>query len=336
MFTLHSHDKHSLLRMRYAFRSSEAISALIAAALLWPLVGLIVPVMVALTVQSLRAGNLRKAIIAFLLLGAITLAVLGLWRVLDWFFSSAGCLVSVVSLILSAVFIYQFRLSYTKLSILAASNKGELGVTVSIVLSLATFSFFWRHAVRIGLLQQEERAVLTQRWPGQPAAQHFFGNLSAWSGMTRPSFSAVKAKVLRVIANMIQGLSIYVLFVSFGMLSFHYTMLCFIAFNLFFNKSRIGSFEGVRSMAGTIIVFWGMLLIAAFLMTRGAMALKHRARWLTRNSFEQTVASDRRPPILFLRSFLDDQVTLPTPPLHVTYWLAEPTPRRLARLPRYP
>lgn len=332
MFTLSSHDKHSLLRMRYAFRSSEAISALIAAALLLPLVGLTVPIMVTFIVHSLLAGDLRRAIFGFFFYGAIALATLALWRVLDWFFSSAGCLVSVVSLIVSAIFIYQFKLSYTKLVIVAASSQGkqgDLGVTLSIVIFLATFSFFWRHTVRVGLLQRDERAVLTQRWPGQTVAQHFFGNLLASSVITRISFRAVKVKVVRVIANMIQGLSIYLLFAFFGMLSFHVTMLGIIAFDFFFKRSGPGSFEEVRSMLGYIIAFWGILLLAVFLMTQAAMALKRRARKLTRESFEETVRSDPRPPILFLRSFLDDQVTLPRPPLYVTYWLAEPTPRRL-------
>ncbi|HWS88169.1 MAG TPA: hypothetical protein VN282_14460 [Pyrinomonadaceae bacterium] len=329
MFTLSRDDKHSLLRMRYAFRSSEALSALIAAALLWPLVGLIVPVGVMLMAQSLRAGSLRALLVSFFTSGAVTLLVLALWRMLDWFFYSAGCLVSVVSLLLSALFMYLFRVSSTQLWILAASKKSEFGVTLSVALTLATFIFFWRHTVRIGLLHREERAVITQRWPGRSVAQHFFGSLSNHRRGTRRSFSAVAATVLRTAAMMVQGLSIYVLFFMLGVALFNLTMFFLTVYYFFFDRSRVGSFEGFSLIAGYVIAFCGIMLTAAFLITQGAMALKRSARWLSRYSFEQTVAADPRPPILFLRSFADDQVTLPRPPFYVTYWLAEPNPRRL-------
>jgi hypothetical protein len=156
-----------------------------------------------------------------------------------------------------------------------------------------------------------------------------FGNLLARSSATRYSFSAVAATALRVIAKMVQGLSIYVLFFLSGVVLFNITMFFLIAFNLVYDRSRIGSLEIFYSMSGYILAFFGITLTAAFLLTQGAMALKRGARWLSRYSFEQTVKNDQGPPILFLRSFMDDQVTLPRPPLCVTYWLAEPTPRRL-------
>ena len=315
--------------MRHAFRSSEAISALLAAALLWPLTGFIVPVVVGLMLNYLRASNLRAALFFFLFLIATTLLVLGLWRALDWFFYSAGCLVSVVSLLLFVLFIYLFGLAYAKLAITAQTKQSELSITFSIAFSLAAAFFFFWHGLRVGFLELEERLVVAQRWPGQPIAQHFFGNLSAWRHTTRRSFSAIAAAALRTIAKMVQGLSIYVLFFLFGAVLFNATILSGAAFNLIYDRSRIGSFEGFFPTVGYIIAFFGMTLATAFLLTQGAMALKRSARWLSRYSFEKAVATDQRPPILFLRSFTDDQVTLPTPPLYVTYWLAEPKPRRL-------
>jgi hypothetical protein len=329
MFTLPSKDDLRLLRMRHVFRSSEAISALLAAAVLWPLVGFIVPVLVAVMITALRAGNLRGFCIVLLFSVTITLMVFALWRALDWFFFSAGCLASVVSLLLFVLFIYLFGLAFAKLAILAQAKKSELGITFSIAFSLATAFFFLWHGVRVGLLEREERPVVAQRWPGQPIALHFFGNLSAWRHTKRRSYSAIAAATLRIIAKMVQGLSMYVYFFLYGAVLFNATMLYVIAFNLIYHRSRIGSFENFFPMVGYIITFFGMTLTAAFLLTQGAMALKRSARWLSRYSFEQTVENDPRPPILFLRSFEDDQVTLPRPPLYVTYWLAEPKPRRL-------
>lgn len=328
MFTLPSKDDLKLLRMRNAFRSSEAISALLAAAVLWPLTHIVV-FGVVLTVNTLRTGNLRAVLISLLFVTTIALVGLALWLALDWFFYSAGCLVSVVSLLLFVLFIYLSGQATAKLTTLAQPNRGDIRITFAIAFSLATAFFFYWHGMRIGLLEREERSVVAKHWPGQTVTRRFFGNLLVWRHATGRSLSTIAVTLLLTIAKMVQGLSVYVLFFVFGVVLFNGTMFSVMAFYSIYDRSRVGSPDGLFPMVGLIIAFFGITLAAAFLLTQGAMALKRSARWLSRYSFEQTVANDQRPPILFLRSFTDDQVTLPTPPLYVTYWLAEPKPRRL-------
>jgi hypothetical protein len=331
MFTLPSREDLSLLRMRHAFRSSEAISAMLAAAVLWPLT-FIVTTWVVVTVKALRPDNLRTVGFFLLLVAVVALAGLAMWSALDWFFSSAGCLVAIVSLILWILFARLFGLAFAKLIALSQIGKGDLSITFALAFSLATGFFFGWHGVRIGLLDRQERPVVAGHGSGDTVAGHFVGLLTGSRQRTQLSLTAIAARVLLIIAKMVQGLSAYLLFFAFGAFLFNILMIYFIAFFAIYDRSRIGSVGG-RSAATTltlgIVAVFGITLTAAFLLTQGAMALKRSARYLSRRSFEQTVNDDPRPPILFLRSFADDQVTLPRPPLHITYWLAEPTPRRL-------
>lgn len=330
MFKLPSNNDIKLMRMRHAFRSSEAISALLAAVVLWPLTVFVVFGVLAI-ILALRAGNLRAVWILLLIVIATVLMSIALWRALEWFFYSAGCLVAVVSLILFVFFSYLYGKASVQLLTLGQQGKHDFSISVAISLSIATAFFFFWHGIRVGLLHRDERLVVARHWPRQFAVRRFFGNMMVWRNATGRSFSKIASSALLTVAKMVQGLSAYVSFFAFGTFLYFSTMLLLAAFySIYYRSNYIGLLD-VDSfpVVGLIIAFFIITLTAAFLLTQGAMALKRSARWFSRYSFEQTVANDQRPPILFLRSFTDDQVTLPTPPLYVTYWLAEPKPIRL-------
>ncbi len=72
-----------------------------------------------------------------------------------------------------------------------------------------------------------------------------------------------------------------------------------------------------------------LLAALTFLLVKASIRIKDYSKWLVRASYEKIVITDKRDPILFLRSFRDDQVTLPASPFNLKYWLAEPNKWRL-------
>ena len=68
---------------------------------------------------------------------------------------------------------------------------------------------------------------------------------------------------------------------------------------------------------------------AAFCLTRLVALLTRAARRVMRRSLEDMQAADRRAPVLFLRSFLDDQVALPTREPTWEQWLLDASSRSL-------
>jgi hypothetical protein len=125
-----------------------------------------------------------------------------------------------------------------------------------------------------------------------------------------------------------QGLSAYSSLFAFGAFLFHAGVFPLLAYSVALGKERL-PLHDVAFLIRSFVVVFSVTILVSFVLTQAAMALKRVARRLSRSSFEQAVALDTRPPILFLRSFIDDQVTLPRLPLHTAYWLAEPHPRRL-------
>lgn len=64
---------------------------------------------------------------------------------------------------------------------------------------------------------------------------------------------------------------------------------------------------------GEVVMQAGAIILLIWLTTAGQSLFRSGARWLTRASFDEQVGRDARAPILFLRSFQDDQVRLTDP-----------------------
>lgn len=84
--------------------------------------------------------------------------------------------------------------------------------------------------------------------------------------------------------------------------------------------------------AGVGAVGLAILYLPAALLQFCAQALRRQARKLSRQSLEAQIERDPRPPILFLRSFADDQVTLPKQGFWTRFLRGEPEERRLDHL----
>lgn len=90
-------------------------------------------------------------------------------------------------------------------------------------------------------------------------------------------------------------------------------------------KSAVAA--GAAALVATLLIaiFGG----AAFLLTKLVAAFQRWARAFMRRSLMDMQAADPRPPVLFLRSFLDDQVALPTRDPTWEQWLLDASTRSL-------
>jgi hypothetical protein len=320
--TFPSQEDLSLFRMRNAFRSAEVISALISAGILWPLL-LFAAFGVAVIIGSTRTGGYPAMMTSMILVTAVIVLTGGVYFLLDWFFQSAGCLASIVSLMLAGLCIFLAKNSFLQLVALAQAGGSDLSVTFAISFSYAVGYLFFLHGIRVGILDQVERRILSRN----PVKELVARRIRRYSE-EKPrqlTSSNVRAVLFQIIAKMAQGLSAYLLAFLFGATLFHaMTLLLVVVYSTFAT-----SFAGFGTWLFRICTLIAVVLTISFLLIQGAFGLKRRARLLTRSSFAETVDRDKRPPILFLRSFMDDQVTLPKPPVVLTYWMAEPLPRRL-------
>ncbi|MEQ1493655.1 MAG: hypothetical protein ABL932_24235, partial [Terricaulis sp.] len=84
---------------------------------------------------------------------------------------------------------------------------------------------------------------------------------------------------------------------------------------------------GIAALTMLLAAVFYTLLASFFLWL--AQRARATARHLSRQSLEKQIARDTRPPVLFLRSFRDDQVTLPLPGFWTRFLRGEPKERRL-------
>lgn len=305
------------------YRTSGVISALLSAAIFWPLL-ILEAFTVAVILGFIKAGNFRGMLI-LMLFGTTLFLVAGvLFLLVSWFFSSAGCLVSIVSLGLSAICFYLWWKAYLQFLFNMQAGKPDLKITFAIAFSEAVSFFFLLHGAHVGLLDRIERAALYRNPVKELAAIGTRGRRTVENRF----LARVLAGVLQVVAKMVQGLSVYISAFVLGSALFWGGLGPRLAINSAFQTNPV-NLRGELKWIFILVAAYAIMLAIVFLLTQGTFALKRRARHLTRFSYAQTVEHDKRPPILFLRSFLDDQVTLPKPPLYLTYLMAEPVPRRL-------
>jgi|GEM_PF-2616161 len=323
--TLPSREDLSLLRMRNAFRTSEVISSLLTAVIFWPL--LFVEILnVAVFLGFIKTANFRAMLLS-MLFGAMIFFVVGaLYWLFNWFFSSAGWLVAIVSLGISGICFYLWMRAVAQFLLLTQAGKSDLRITFAIAFSQAVTFFFFLHSVHVGLLESLERSALSRN-PFKEFAEVRIRQILKRKSSVEFSPRA-RASVLLLIAKMAQGLSTLVFSFVVGSALFWAVFGPRIAIKSGFQFAQV-SLSELQLILFLIVAVYGTMLAIGFLLTQAAFYLKRRARYLTRFSYAQTVDHDERPPILFLRSFMDDQVTLPKPSIVLTYWMAEPVPRRL-------
>lgn len=197
--------------------------------------------------------------------------------------------------------------------------------TLTIIIFSSLYYFLSLHIMYNLFLAKRERRILQFYTPLRLlyALRRKSGNsyrhtllailLEATSALLR-SLSNYLCLVLLGISVYLSMAMVHLLLAGEGLVSFFNTVLQSFALN-------INSFNSLLSLA---ILFFGPLVLA-----RLAVLAKKRGRNYRRQAFEQLVQVDSRPPVLFLRSFRDDQVTLPKTPLLRRLWAAVPEPQRL-------
>ena len=313
----------SLIRMRRALRAADGMSALLSAALLLPLT-IVVSSGIVIASRALMVGSTAQTAVTLGIAAAMGIAGAILWLILDAFFTSASKLATVASLLLLCVFFSVYRQLFGEL--VHAPSENTFSRSAGIALSFAAGYHFWWLGLRTLALHSVERRLIAKAEPGSTIGQKLFGPLAIRKSPRRVSTIAAVA-TLHAIAKMIQGLSTLIMLFATGAIMFTAMLGILGGFDFMLGK-RPGDRFGTIPYRN--IVSW--YLIVAFVtavLAHIAMGLKQLSRRWTRYSFEHAIRADTRPPLLFLRSFQDDQVTLPSSPLYIKYWLAEPHPRRL-------
>jgi hypothetical protein len=142
-------------------------------------------------------------------------------------------------------------------------------------------------------LTTAERLLARPCPPLHSIAELYREMFSVWPGLKRSKLRAVIADVLTYAASM------SLLFGSTVLAVFGFLFIALMP--LFLQTHGIG--EVLMQLLALLIILCFTGLIQSF--------LRRTARWFSRASYAEQVERDQRPPILFLRSFQDDQVHLP-------------------------
>jgi len=165
---------------------------------------------------------------------------------------------------------------------------------VLIILALAAL-----RSISPGLSLSALDRKIARPTPQMPHFSSILRNMfGVWPGLRRSIFAASMSAVFAYLSGLIANL---------GVLIRMMLILSLIAVPVSLSQASggyaLGAFVFILLLA---IVFY----ILAVLFRLSAQGLRNGARGLSRQSMEKLVSRDKRPPILFLRSFADDQVTL--------------------------
>lgn len=136
---------------------------------------------------------------------------------------------------------------------------------------------------------------------------------------------SISALIVDVISTLSRGISNYLFLFLIGILVFH----CILALITIIGIVQLNAWKMELRVIGYAMIYLSVLLILIFISTQIAIKLRKYSRSIARMSFEDKTKTDSRPAILFLRSFKNDQVTLPRFGIFQRYWQAFPEPQRL-------
>lgn len=154
----------------------------------------------------------------------------------------------------------------------------------------APFLWAWYQMIR---LSPAEKLIARPCPPLHSLAELYREIFSVWPGLKRSTSRALIADVLTYAAS----LALWLGGSLFAVLVF--LMVCLMPVFL--------QTHGVGEIAMQLLA----LLLLLFFIGLTQSLLRRAARWFSRASYADQVERDPRPPILFLRSFQDDQVHLP-------------------------
>lgn len=162
-------------------------------------------------------------------------------------------------------------------------------ILILTVLLLPLISSWWR----VGRLEEPVRRIARAAPPMNGFGDLWRETFSVWPGVRRGRMQAL-------FSTLFSYLSALVLWV--GVL-----ILTPIAILVFLLLPLLATTKGFVDVAGPLLILGILFLLMIFLQN----ALRTLARWSSRAALAKKVEQDPRPPLLFLRSFQDDQVRLP-------------------------
>lgn len=271
--------------------------------------------------------GLLLSFLLFLIIGEIsTQSYFGLRF---WTMLFTGVLFYILSLRFSIIFIVlcilisSFFLFLASITIPKLSEGPDAGNTMTIALSYPISFFLLVHFVSCITLNKKERHSLRdfERQKLEDLLKLRLKSLLFWK--------KVGSQLLSILSQTSRGVGNYLSAVLFGILTFHVAI--FITF-LFNAQSDLWNKEYTTQelmFIGKVFLLVLILFSIIYFSFRASLFLISKSRKGKRFTYEQTVGNDKRLPILFLRSFHDDQVTLPKVPFFRKYWEGIPEPQRL-------
>ncbi len=336
MFKISSHEELSLMRMRHAFRSSGIISAFVAAAFLIPLL-IFSFFLVQETKYQMTTVLNKKIVLTLVILTIFILFIVFIWLAIDHFLNTMSVYVALTCAAVSVLFLLLFSQRISALRDLNG-NPGSLSLTFTTAYTIITAYVFFVHAGRVWLLQRNDRKVLARVLSGDTFWHSILTPLPFRYGHQSKLLKNTLVAIVLSLAKVIHGVTLFVMMFAFGAFLFTVTMWIADIYAVVIGRTEIRQVfneynpfvsDGRLNLIKNIVLVYAVLAVFIFVFVKLTVWIKCIAQWLIRATYEQLVKIDNRNPILFLRSFADDQVTLPSSPFYFKYWLAESRRRRL-------
>lgn len=244
---------------------------------------------------------------------------------LQFLMTSLSRMSVVLSLGLTFLMFWCFTLSLGKiLAGIASGAGGNFWGSFFSAYTLFLASCLFQHSARVWILKPEERKSISPFDQSQSHWKKIFSPLAAQYGHRVNPLRKAWIAFLNNLAGTSHGFSMLVQIFIYGAGLFS---ALFLGRGLVMNDLDVGPSE--RKILQWIPAFYSILFLVAWGFVLISIVLRRIAKGFLRVSYEALLETDERSPILFLRTFDDDQVTLPNRNWFVRLWYAEDRKRRL-------
>lgn len=255
-------------------------------------------------------------------------AIITVFTAFKWMIERSGPLALCLSL---GAFLLLAKQTMGQLHLLTENN-GEANangeITILISFGMVYSYCMYLMTIRLLLLSIWERNVVAGPDVKKSSPTMFVRLLPYKNRHKLPKRQALLVWAVDAIGNLIHGVSIATFSFAVGAFLFTGTMFGALLISGDF-ESELERLPEYASLVVPVLGFYLIALLVWALCAYAAALLKAKARKLARTSFEQLSMLDTRDPVLFLRHFEDDQVTLPRMREGLRLMRAEPAPRRL-------
>lgn len=288
-------------------------------------------VSVARSVRSKRAVEVAQSVLIMGVLGlvavnwrwllgneiAVVIAGAGGWLLFRALVRSAAPLGAFVAALMGGAFIIvivmtqrAFSEIHVWSSDMLAAAPALTGITILQLAPVGVALAFFNYARHITLAAREREVVLSNLDRGSEAVAALFEPFMLWRGYRAPRGTALGASLAMALASFIAAIASMLVLATFAVTTIvaGWAVLRFVSGLL--NEGLVGAIAG---FVGTFLILAMMLALVPLGLVVGQVAtwIKGFARLLTRQTYESLAARDTRPPILFLRSFSNDQFEIP-------------------------